>query len=47
MLAAGPGIDGSGGYALGLLAQAAHEDQQRLRTRFLERWPRIARAARA
>ena len=46
VLAAAPGVDGAGGYALGLLAQAAHEDQQRLRARFLERWPRIERAAR-
>ena len=46
VLAAAPGVDGAGGYALGLLAQAAHEDQQRLRARFLERWPRIDRAAR-
>lgn len=45
-LAAAPGVDGAGGYVLGLVARVAHEDQQRLRARFLDRRPRIARAVR-
>jgi CHAD domain-containing protein len=47
VLAATPGIDGAGGYALGLVAHVAAADQRCLREHFLKRWPRIERAARA
>ena len=46
-LAETAGVDGAAGYALGLVAQIAAEDQRCLRERFLRRWPRIERAARA